>query len=407
MTNKERGNAIKTLLFMKLIREKEGSRGQEQEIVKILARSGFKPAIDYAMSRSIKFKVESCYICGGLMDKLNVLALKAIVKLRDYNFNTFLVGSLVPSTIINKEDKLRAEFNLEYSESIKREVNREVGKIIQKKLGKVVDFNEPDVLVIIDLGNLDVKIEPMPLLIYGRYRKLARWISQSLWLCKKCNGRGCKECNWTGKKYPLSIQELLGAIVLKRTGGSKFIIHAAGREDVDVRTIGNGRPFIMEIKDPKNMIIDLKSLEQEINFKLRGLLEVFDLRRARREEIALLKGLSEVRKKRYRAIVSITDTITDEIIRKIEENLKNRIIKQRTPIRVLSRRPDKIRLKKVYDIKAIKISDHLLKLEILAQGGLYIKELISGDEGRTNPSVSSIIGSSAKCLRLDIVEVEG
>jgi len=405
MTNKERGNAIKKLLFMKLIREKEETK--EQEIVKVLARSGFKPAINYAMSNSIRFKVEPCYICGDLMDKLNTLALKAITKLRDYNFNTFLVGSLIPATIINKEDKLRAEFNLDYSESIKREVNREIGKIIQRDLGKVVDFNEPDILVLIDLEHLDVKIEPMPLLIYGRYRKLARWISQSLWLCRRCNGRGCKECNWSGKKYPLSIQELLGTIVLKRTGGSKFIIHAAGREDVDVRTVGNGRPFVMEIKDPRNMVLDLRSLEQEINFKLRGLLEVFDLRRAKREEIALLKSLSEVRKKKYRAIVNISNTITEETIKKIEENLKDRIIKQRTPTRVLSRRPDKIRLKKVYDVRAIKLSNRLLKLEILAQGGLYIKELISGDEGRTNPSISSIIGSNAKCLRLDIIEVEG
>jgi len=402
MTNEERGKAIKTLLFMRIIRGEE----IDEELVKVLARSNFKPAIDYAIANSINFSVKRCYLCEGIMDEINTLAMKAITKLREYEFNTFIVGCILPAVILSKEDKLRMEFDLKYAESMKREINREVGKLIQEKLGKKVDFKDPEILVLVDLSKRDIVISPRPLLIYGRYRKLARWISQSLWLCKYCRGKGCNECNWKGKKYELSIQELLGSILLKKTKGTKFIIHAAGREDVDVRTLGNGRPFIMEIKDPKVINIDLKELEKELNFKLRGLLEVFNLRRARREEVALIKSLSEVRKKVYRALVFVKDEIDKEKVRKIEENLRNRVIRQRTPIRVLSRRPDKIRLKKVYSIKVIPLNKHLLKVEIVAQGGLYIKELISGDEGRTNPSIAGILGTTARCLRLDVIDVE-
>ncbi|MFB0514072.1 MAG: hypothetical protein ACETVQ_00695, partial [Candidatus Bathyarchaeia archaeon] len=39
------------------------------------------------------------------------------------------------------------------------------------------------------------------------------------------------------------------------------------------------------------------------------------------------------------------------------------------------------------------------------QGGLYIKELITGDEVRTSPSVSEILNVEAKPLELDVLNV--
>jgi tRNA pseudouridine synthase 10 len=44
-------------------------------------------------------------------------------------------------------------------------------------------------------------------------------------------------------------------------------------------------------------------------------------------------------------------------------------------------------------------------MKIRCQGGLYIKELISGDEGRTDPSVATIINVEAKPLELDVLKV--
>ena len=42
---------------------------------------------------------------------------------------------------------------------------------------------------------------------------------------------------------------------------------------------------------------------------------------------------------------------------------------------------------------------------IKTEGGLYIKELISGDEGRSHPNVSEILGVKAICEQLDVIEV--
>jgi len=42
---------------------------------------------------------------------------------------------------------------------------------------------------------------------------------------------------------------------------------------------------------------------------------------------------------------------------------------------------------------------------VRTQGGLYVKELVSSDEGRTVPSVAELIGTDAKTLKLDVLKV--
>jgi tRNA pseudouridine synthase 10 len=42
---------------------------------------------------------------------------------------------------------------------------------------------------------------------------------------------------------------------------------------------------------------------------------------------------------------------------------------------------------------------------IKTQGGLYIKELISGDDDRTKPSVSDLLKMESICKQLDVIEV--
>jgi len=49
---------------------------------------------------------------------------------------------------------------------------------------------------------------------------------------------------------------------------------------------------------------------------------------------------------------------------------------------------------------------NFLELEIEAQGGAYIKEFISGDDGRTIPSIASILGTESTCVELDVIAVD-
>lgn len=45
-------------------------------------------------------------------------------------------------------------------------------------------------------------------------------------------------------------------------------------------------------------------------------------------------------------------------------------------------------------------------ITVNCEGGLYVKELISGDEGRTNPSLTGLLGYQALVEDLDVVNVE-
>jgi tRNA pseudouridine synthase 10 len=74
-------------------------------------------------------------------------------------------------------------------------------------------------------------------------------------------------------------------------------------------------------------------------------------------------------------------------------------------LRVVHRRADLIREKYIYKLKVKKVASKQAEMIVRCQGGLYVKELVSGDEGRTVPSVSSLLGTAAKTLKLDVLKV--
>ena len=204
---------------------------------------------------------QQCWLCDGLIDDIPLMAELAIDALKDYEFSTFLVGCKIDEEILLKERRIATEA----SESIKREIDREIGKIIAREMNKLPDFKNPDIVVTIDTTCYDVEIDSKSIYIYGRYRKLVRNLPQTKWPCRHCNGLGCIYCNFTGKMYEESVEELIAFPALKASMASSESFHGAGREDIDVRMLGNGRPFILELKQPKKRNIDLKKLEEEIN----------------------------------------------------------------------------------------------------------------------------------------------
>ncbi|MHC1601185.1 MAG: tRNA pseudouridine(54/55) synthase Pus10 [Candidatus Nezhaarchaeales archaeon] len=410
LTNKTRGESIKTMLCMAA--SALANKGNHQEAVNVLcniAKTGFKPAKDLLVKMGFETpETTLCEVCRGLLDHpLQDLINKALALLSEYEFDSFLVGCKVPGTIIEKEDNLRSYAEIEWGESIKREINREAGIIITSKTGKNASFQKPDILIILDFHKMDVEIKPFPIFIYGRYRKLVRGIPQSRWLCPKCRGKGCAECNWTGKRYETSIEELVTEPMIKKFEAVKAKFHGAGREDIDVRVLGSGRPFVVEIIEPKKRFIDLKELQEEINEKSQGKIEVIDLTYADKSLIGMLKLSAKIKKKTYRALIEAEEQLSEERLKALAKHFNGLTIRQRTPTRVLHRRADKLRLKKVYEVKIADLRDKTFEAIIRCQGGLYVKELIHGDNGRTTPSFQEFLGVKLKVLELDVIDVEG
>lgn len=89
---------------------------------------------------------------------------------------------------------------------------------------------------------------------------------------------------------------------------------------------------------------------------------------------------------------------------KLIKKLANQSILQKTPLRVVHRRADKFRKRTVKKI-SYKMKGKNLILTIRAEAGLYIKELINGDDGRTKPNISEILENKVKRIKLDVSKI--
>lgn len=408
LINHTNGNICNHCLGRKFSDCVEGN-GNEDRGAKIRQALNLEP---YKANEDNPANDEKCLICNDLFENLNTVLdlVNEKIDLLKVEFDTFVVGCKLPKEIVEKDQEISDEFDFNV-EIIKKEVNREIGKLLESNLEQNVDFDGEDVLVMVDFRRIlkedienpiKVRLQINPIFIEGRYRKLIRTIPQTKWPCRKCKGKGCEECNFTGKQYPESVEELLSEVVLKHTNGYEAKFHGAGREDIDVRMLGTGRPFVLEIKEPKIRKIDLKKIEEEVAISAKGKTEYLNLKFTERKRKAEIKESSPDTYKVYRALVKCEDDIKEEDLEKLQTL---HIIQQRTPIRVSHRRADKIREKEVKEIKAEFIDSKTFEMIIKTEGGLYIKELISSDEGRSNPSVSEVLSTQAICAELDVIEV--
>ncbi|WP_296874259.1 tRNA pseudouridine(54/55) synthase Pus10 [uncultured Methanobrevibacter sp.] len=346
-----------------------------------------------------------CVICDNIFDKIDddlYDKIDAKINQLGIEFDTFLVGSQIPKDIQKRDEELSEKFDLGV-ETLKKEVNRLIGLGIWERYDKDAEFERQDIVFSIDLRNdPKVRIQINPLYIEGKYNKFKRGIPQTKWPCTKCKGRGCEECNGTGKQYPESVEELISEHFLKLTQGREAKFHGAGREDIDVLMLGSGRQFVLEIKEPKIRKLDLPKLEDEINKINEGKTAYHGLKLCERPRKAEIKQSSPDAYKVYKAIVKCDEAYDAA---KLDELLELNEINQQTPLRVLRRRTDMVRVKHVLDLSYEVIDDKTFVMNIKTEGGLYIKELISGDEGRSQPNVSDILGVNAICEQLDVLEV--
>ncbi|MEM2542208.1 MAG: tRNA pseudouridine(54/55) synthase Pus10 [Candidatus Korarchaeum sp.] len=348
---------------------------------------------------------QECSLCGGIiMKKLGGMLREALRKLNEIEVESLKTSVILPVDVMEKEDRIRAKYNPPRMRSIKLTLVKSLDRVMEMLSGKPTS-EEASASLLFDFRRGVVQVRSAPIFIFGRYRKLERGISQSRRRCAECGGRGCERCGWRGKVAQGSVEGIVGEVMREFFLADDYVLHGAGREDVDARMLGSGRPFVMEIINPKRRLVDLSELEREINGRARGMIEVSGLRFSSRDEVRALKESSPRVRKLYRALVEVEGEVSEEDLRRIKEGLEGTTVRQRTPTRVLWRRSDTIRLKKVYEINFNRINDKKFELYILCDGGLYIKELISGDLGRTSPSVTELLGKKSFCSELDVLEV--
>jgi tRNA pseudouridine synthase 10 len=408
LENNRRGEAIKLSLMLQASAGAASKDSDSVKQLKVLAKNGFFKGAEATLKklkkRLPKTEPVQCFLCDNQFQHLDVLVENVLVKIQPFEYTTFLMGVEIPTAVAEREDEFKAAMAINYGESIKHEFGRLLGKQVEARTSKTVEYRNPDLMIIVNPYNQSIKLQVNPLFVAGRYRKLVRDIPQSKWFCSGCRGRGCSQCGGTGLQYPDSVEVLVSKPLLEAAEGEKSAFHASGREDIDARMLGTGRPFVVEVSKPRKRSINLKDLEEVINSGAIGKVEISRLRFSSRESVRKLKK-SENAQKEYRALVVFEKELSDLAVKLLEEKLNGILIKQQTPLRVLHRRADLVRERYIYKLKVKKLSPQEALMEIRCQGGLYVKELVSGDEGRTVPSVSELLNNPAKIIKLDVLKV--
>ncbi len=368
--NEERGRMLRAMAAMSIDEENSVINADTSNFL------GFK---FHNLEIKETLKRKKCSVCSDLFGSLDKWAGKVANKSRKYSFDTFLVGTKLSSEMVNREEDLWERVGIDYCEPLKAETNREVGKAVEKKLSKKFSLR-PDVNFILDMENGSVDVLVNPIFIYGEYQKLVRGIPQT---------------RWPSGKYKTSVEQIIAKPFMKATKGKGHKLHGQGREDIDARCLA-WRPFVLEILEPRTRKLDLKKLAKKIEKKVRA-------RKLRLSGIGEVREIKEAKAdKTYRAMVLCSKPVSRSDLKRLSSLSQ---INQRTPQRVLHRRADKYRKRKVIKIKTKFINSRKFSLIVRGEAGLYIKELVSGDNGRTKPSISEILNNECSCRDLDVITI--
>lgn len=348
-----------------------------------------------------------CDLCSGVFDTLDSWVERGVRAVEGLEFETFQVGTRPGGLLVEAEEELWARFGALWAEPFRMEMNRLAGRALEARLGKRLAADRPDVALLFDLSRDRVEVTVNSLFLFGRYRKLVRTIPQTRWPCRECRGKGCPRCGGSGKMYAESVEELIMEPALEAFSAKDGVVHGAGREDIDARMLGQGRPFVLELVEPRRRRADLETVMRRVNEGAEGKVELTTLRHASHDEVARLK--EERFDKVYRVLFRVAPAPERSGLERSIAALVG-TIRQQTPTRVAHRRADRIReraLRAARLLSAKPVEGGLeAEIEVETEAGLYVKELLTGDGGRTEPSLAWLLGARVEVLELDVLDVK-
>lgn len=236
--------------------------------------------------------------------------------------------------------------------------------------------------------DVSVTLGKESLFFRGRYVKLSRHLSQSPWFI---DGE---------RRGESSVEERIVGPMQSFFGARACRFHAEGREDMDVRMLGSGRPFCVEIQDPKRTSLACADVMAKVNSG-EGDVLIRELRPCTAADMENLQQDAENHRKTYVCVCWVKRALTATDIEKLNATPEFEL-QQKTPVRVLHRRSLAVRPRTIYWLKARLLNDHYIELRLSTQAGTYVKEFVHGDLGRTRPSLRTLLECPSDILQLDV-----
>lgn len=344
-----------------------------------------------------------CAVCDGAFEDAAHWLEVALAAVASYEGESFQVGTTFPAACESVEKEFQP--NPEIGDSIRTEANRWLAPRIAEATGMaLVTDARPDLVIQVDTRFWTADVTANTVFFEGRYTKQRRDIPQTHWPCKRCQGLGCWECDDAGVMYAESVEQAIAVHAERafQADGSSF--HGAGREDIDALMLGTGRPFVLELKGPKKRQADLPSLEAAINAATGTGVGVTGLRMSSKDRVQELKAGEY--DKEYLAHCETDADVPGEQVEAAARAMTGAMLEQRTPERVSHRRADLVRKRAVHAMTVERVDDaRHFTVRVRADSGAYIKEMVSGDEGRTTPNLAEVLGTPCRVVALDVTAI--
>jgi tRNA pseudouridine synthase 10 len=185
-----------------------------------------------------------------------------------------------------------------------------------------------------------------------------------------------------------SIQSIISKEILRITKGEALKFSWIGSEDENSLVLGSGRPFFVQIRNPKTIHLNQKTLRFQEYGLFVNIEEFFE--RLPEQPVQFIA--------KTRIVIQASRQIGKEGGLKIK-SLANSIV-------VFQNQKNKSRssAKRIYSIDIVKINNKIFELDVIADVGLAIKQFVEGRE-YISPNISAVANLQCKCLLFDILDI--
>ena len=322
----------------------------------------------------------------------------------DYQFDTFLIGATLPANLFEKEDQIRARFKIRGRENIKSQLIRDLRKKFSEVTKKRIDILHPDLTINLQFQkntSLEINTKMRPLIMLGRYIKKNRGIPQRSGGEHNSGNEVCiqsepyrivsqtpRQASVIRTLEDASIQSIMSKEILRITKGEALKFSWIGSEDENSLVLGSGRPFFVQIRNPKTTHLNQKTLRFQEYGLFVNIEEFFE--RLPEQPVQFIA--------KTRIVIQASRQIGKEGGLKIK-SLANSIV-------VFQNQKNKSRssAKRIYSIDIVKINNKIFELDVIADGGLAIKQFVEGRE-YISPNISAVANLQCKCLLFDILDI--
>ncbi|MCK4429422.1 MAG: hypothetical protein KAU95_03535 [Candidatus Aenigmarchaeota archaeon] len=301
-------------------------------------------------------KEETCCLCNNIFDKMDFYIGEVKKKIKKYEFNTMLIGSKIPAELISKEEDFWEEEGVDLCEAIKSDFNREIGYRIKNLTNKKIEFDNPDIMIVVNPGTNEINLQISPLYIMGKYKKILP----------------------KGK-----LQNIIGNALVKDSKACEAVFYSIGRLEQNVTT-SCYRPFVVMLKNPEKRKLELKKIRKKIN-KLKSI-SVSTLDYSDRDEIDNMKNEK----------ITATYSITLEVRKKLDIKEARKKLMRLKNKRITQFLKQKTRNPYIRKIN-VRVSGKNLTITMESTVGFSINSFL---EGKSKPNLKKLIGENFKIKKI-------